>query len=74
MTDEDYAREIVQIMKDANTGAGEIMMRGTIDHRFLERRDNGGEALMNGYRYAESAGWIEWQSAFVQLTALGESI
>jgi hypothetical protein len=55
---EHFAHLVVQIMLDAGTSSGEIMVRGAIDAEWLKR---GGDTddLRRGLEYAHNQHWIE---------------
>jgi hypothetical protein len=72
--DEHYARHIVQIMKDAGTVAGEIMMFGAIEAVWLERDNADHEELLAGLQYAGDQGWVEDAGSAIRLTAEGAKI
>ena len=68
---EEFARRVIQIMKDAGTEAGQVMVLGAIDLAWAkgngERPD-----LEAGLEYAGAQQWIENAgSAAVRLTVQG---
>lgn len=74
LDDERHAREIIRLMKEANTGAGEIIMAGNIMSRFM-RPDKATRAQFDsGIDYAKSVGWVELTASTVKLTAAGARV
>ena len=71
--DERHARRLVQIMKDAGTAAGEIMMFGALEAVWLKPDDADHEGLLAGLQYAGDQGWVEDVGAAIRLTAEGAS-
>ena len=72
--DEKHARRISQIMKDANTGAGEIMMRRSIDAKFMRPDGADQRQILAGYNFAAAQGWIELSNVAITLTPKGAQI
>jgi hypothetical protein len=73
--DEHHARRVVQIMKDAGTAAGEIMMLSAIEAVWLKPDNADRKELLAGLQYAGDQGWVENAgAATIRLTAKGISI
>ena len=73
--DEDHARRILQIMKDAGTHAGETIMFVAIESVWLKPDNANREELLSGLKYAGDHGWVENAGGtMVRLTAKGANI
>jgi hypothetical protein len=59
MSDEDHARRVIAIMKQANTRPGEIMMLGALSSEWQKPEDAKPEDIISGLEYARRQGWIE---------------
>jgi hypothetical protein len=68
---EHHARRIVQIMKEAGTAAGEIMMFGAIEAVWLKLDNADHNELLAGLKYAGDQGWVEDVGSAIRLTAEG---
>ena len=71
---EHHARRIVQIMKEAGTAAGEIMMFGAMEAVWLKPDNADHEGLLAGLQYAGDQGWVEDTGAAIRLTAKGAKV
>ena len=58
-SEEHFARALIQIIKDAGTAAGEIMIFGAIESAWLKSDYADREDLMSGLKYAGDHGWVE---------------
>lgn len=74
LDDEQHARQIIKLMKEANTGAGEIVMTGAVMARFMTPISATREQFVQGIDYAKSVGWIEISATTLKLTAAGAKI
>ena len=77
MTDKDQqrARRVIQIMKDAGVVAGELMNRGAIEAVWLKPGNAEREGLLAGLQYAGDRDWTEDGSGvFLRLTAKGADL
>jgi len=71
---EHHARRIVQIMREAGTAAGEIMMFGAIEAVWLKTDNADHEGLLAGLKYAGDQGWVEDAGSAIRLTAEGAKV
>ena len=59
MSDEEHARRVIAIMKQANTRPGEIMMLGALSNEWQKPESAHPEDLISGIGYARRQLWIE---------------
>jgi hypothetical protein len=75
MSDEEHARRFITIMKQANTGPGEIMTLGALLNEWQKPESAKPEDILSGLEYARRQGWIERAGDHaVCLTPMGAAI
>jgi hypothetical protein len=59
MSDEEHARRLITIVKQAKTRPGESMMLGALSNEWQKPAGTKPEDLISGLDYARRQGWIE---------------
>ena len=59
MSDEEHARRFITIMKQANTGPGEVVMLAALLSEWQKPESAKPEDIISGLNYARRQGWIE---------------
>ncbi len=73
LTPEESARSILAVFQASGAKANEVLMLGTVDRIFLNRRDARPSDFTFGLRHAVDVGWVELtgQGRQLRLTQAG---